>query len=56
MMPEEAGAWSGWVRWGITGFSLLMTGLMGGIIGGLAFVLIGPINQVAEHIPGTAAD
>ncbi|WP_329324687.1 hypothetical protein [Streptomyces luteogriseus] len=107
VMPEEAGAWSGWARWGITGFSLLMTGLMGGIIGGLAFglaapgeeswtprgaarrlvvyavpfllavpwlsgrhapwtgalagaaalwLLIGPINQVAKHIPGTAAD
>jgi hypothetical protein len=107
VMPEEARAWSGWARWGISGFSLLMTGLMGGIIGGLAFglvasgegswtprgalrrllvyavpfllpvpwlsgrhapwtgaltcaaalwPLIGPINQVAKHIPGTAAD
>jgi hypothetical protein len=107
VMPEEAGAWSGWVRWGISGFSLLMTGLMGGIIGVLAFgqvdssagcwtprgavrrllvyavpfllavpwlsgrhahwtgalagaaalwLLIGPVNQVAKHIPGTATD
>ncbi|MEU1314687.1 hypothetical protein [Streptomyces tibetensis] len=107
VMPEEAGAWSGWLRWGISGFSLLMTGLMGGIIGALAFglvvsgeecwtprgaarrllvygvpfllatpwlsgwhapwtgalagaaalwLLVGPINQVAKHIPGTAAD
>ncbi|KOV99149.1 hypothetical protein ADK65_19680 [Streptomyces sp. NRRL B-1140] len=107
VMPAEAGAWSGWVRWGISGFSLLMTGLMGGIIGGLAFglvasgeecwtprgavrrllmyavpfllavpllsgvhapwsgalagaaalwLLIGPVNQVAKHIPGVASD
>ncbi|GAA2295030.1 hypothetical protein GCM10010234_40980 [Streptomyces hawaiiensis] len=106
VMPEEAGAWSGWMRWGISGFGLLMTGLMGGIIGALAFGLvsseecwtprgavrrllvyavpfllavpwlsgrhapwtgalvgaavlwlfIGPVNQVAKHIPGTAAD
>ncbi|MEV6757118.1 hypothetical protein [Streptomyces sp. NPDC051214] len=99
----------GWdsTRWWITGFSLLVTGLMGGTIGGLAFgmvdsssdcwtprgaarrllvyavpfllaapwltglhtawsgalagaaalwLLIGPIEHVAKHIPGSSAD
>jgi hypothetical protein len=41
VMPEEAQAWTGWLRWGISGFSVLMTGIMGGIIGGLAFGLVG---------------
>ncbi|MGW0565558.1 hypothetical protein ACWDZ4_34450 [Streptomyces sp. NPDC003016] len=97
----------GATRWVVTGFSLLTTGLMGGIIGGLAFgmvnsskecwtprgavrrllvyavpfllaapwlaglhtnwsstlagaavlwLLIGPIEHVAKHIPGSSAD